>query len=271
MLALYTAIVIVGLLMLLTLLGIAIKVVKQWERLVVLRFGKLLSVRGPGLRVVIPFVDRVVKVDTRIVTFVLEPQEVITKDNVTIRVNAVVYFKVENPATAVVAAENYAGATIQIALTTLRSVLGQSELDEVLTRREEINERLRAIIDEQTEEPWGVKVTVAEVKDVLLPEVMQRAMARQAEAERERRAKLVHALGEHQAAEALTLAADVISQHPIALQLRYLQTMVEMASERTSTIIPIPLGIFDWFKGLNGASHGPAEENLIPREFASPD
>ncbi|MEE9198677.1 MAG: slipin family protein, partial [Dehalococcoidia bacterium] len=197
----------------------------------------------------IPFVDRMVKVDTRIVTFVLEPQELITKDNVTIRVNAVVYFKVEDPVTAVVSVENYTGATVQIALTSLRSVLGQSELDEVLAHRDEINEKLRTIIDEQTEKPWGVKVTVAEVKDVLLPDAMQRAMARQAEAERERRAKIVHARGEHQAAETLAEAADIISKHPIALQLRYLQTMVEMASERTSTIIPIPIDVLSFFKG----------------------
>ncbi len=161
--------------------------------------------------------------------------------------------KARTPTTAVIAVENYVGATVQIALTTLRSVLGQSDLDEVLAHREEINEKLRQIIDEQTEKPWGVLVTVAEVKDVLLPESMQRAMARQAEAERERRAKVVHAHGEYQAAGTLAEAADIISQHPVALQLRYLQTMVEMASEKTSTIIPIPLEIFGVIRDLQKA------------------
>ncbi|MFQ5872948.1 MAG: slipin family protein [Dehalococcoidia bacterium] len=255
MLALYISLAVVVPVVVLILLGFAVKVVKQWERGVVLRFGRLVGVRGPGLRFIIPLVERMRKVDTRIVTFVLEPQEVITKDNVTIRVNAVVYFKVEDPVTAVVAVENYVGATVQIALTTLRSVLGQSELDELLAHRDEINEKLRNIIDEQTEKPWGVIVTVAEVKDVLLPDAMQRAMARQAEAERERRAKVVHAHGEHQAAETLAEAADVISQHPVALQLRYLQTMVEMASERTSTIIPIPIDVLSFLQNMRKSTN----------------
>lgn len=234
--------VLVGL-VLLILLAAATRIVKQWERGVVLRLGKLIGVRDPGFRMIIPVVDRMIKVDTRIVTYELEPQELITRDNVTIKVNAVVYFKVVDPALAVIAVKDYAAATVQIALTTLRSVLGESELDEVLAHREEINKKLRNIIDDQTEKPWGVKVTVAEVKDVLLPEVMQRAMARQAEAERERRAKVVHALGEKEAANNLAEAADIISAHPAALQLRYLQSMVEMASEKTSTIIPIPVDI----------------------------
>ncbi len=233
----------VGVLVVLILLGLTIRIVKQWQRGLVLRFGRLIAVRDPGLRLIIPFVDRMIKVDLRIVTMVLEPQEVITRDNVTIKVNAVVYFMVVDPERAVIRVEDYGQATTQIALTTLRSVLGQSELDEVLARREEINEKLRQIIDEQTEEPWGVKVTVAEVKDVLLPEAMQRAMAKQAEAEREKRAKIVHAEGEFAAAETLAKAADIIAQHPVALQLRYLQTMVEMAGERTSTIIPVPIDI----------------------------
>ena len=234
--------VLVGL-VLLILFAAATRIVKQWERGVVLRFGRFVGVRDPGFRMIIPVVDRMIKVDTRIVTYELEPQELITKDNVTIKVNAVVYFKVEDPTQAVIAVRDYAAATVQIALTTLRSVLGESELDEVLAHREEINNKLRSIIDDQTEKPWGVKVTVAEVKDVLLPEVMQRAMARQAEAERERRAKVVHALGEREAATTLAEAADIISEHPVALQLRYLQSMVEMASEKTSTIIPIPVDI----------------------------
>ncbi|MEK7777171.1 MAG: slipin family protein, partial [Chloroflexota bacterium] len=190
-------------------LGLAIKIVKQWEKGVVFRLGRLAGVREPGLRLIIPLIERMVKVDMRIVTYVLEPQELITKDNVTIKVNAVVYFRVENPSTAVISVEDYVGATVQIALTTLRSVLGQSELDEVLAHRDEINAKLRQIIDEQTEKPWGVLVTVAEVKDVLLPEHMQRAMARQAEAERDRRAKVVHAHGEYQAAQTLAEAADI--------------------------------------------------------------
>lgn len=235
--------IVVGVLVVLILLGLAIKVVKQWQMGVVLRFGRLIGVRNPGFRLIIPIVDRMIKVDLRIVTNVLEPQEVITRDNVTIKVNAVVYFMVVDPERAVIRVEDYKQATIQMALTTLRSVLGQSELDELLAHRDEINERLRQIIDEQTEEPWGVKVTVVEVKDVLLPEVMQRTMAKQAEAEREKRAKIVHAEGEFVAAQTLADAADIITKHPVALQLRYLQTMVEMAGERTSTIIPIPLDI----------------------------
>ena len=236
-------------------LGLAIKIVKQWEKGVVFRLGRLAGVREPGLRLIIPLIERMVKVDMRIVTYVLEPQELITKDNVTIKVNAVVYFRVENPSTAVISVEDYVGATVQIALTTLRSVLGQSELDEVLAHRDEINAKLRQIIDEQTEKPWGVLVTVAEVKDVLLPEHMQRAMARQAEAERDRRAKVVHAHGEYQAAQTLAEAADIISAHPVALQLRYLQTLVEMASEKTSTIIPIPVDVFSLLRGVQGATN----------------
>ena len=246
--------------LLLVILPMSIKIVQEYERGVVFRWGRLVpeKAKTPGLIFIIPFVDRMVKVDLRVVTLDVPSQEVITKDNVTIKVNAVVYFRVENPVVAVVAVANYVGATVQIALTTLRSVLGQSELDEVLAHRDQINEKLRHIIDEQTEKPWGVKVTVAEVKDVLLPEVMQRSMASQAEAERERRAKVVHAEGEHQAAKALALAADIIAQHPVALQLRYLQTMAEMASERTSTIIPIPLDLFDLFRNLRDRSNGSA-------------
>ncbi len=237
----YTLLIAVGVGVVLILLALAINIVRQWERGVVLRFGRLVGVREPGLRLIIPIVERMLKVDLRIVTMVLEPQEVITRDNVTIRVDAVVYFKVVDPVTAVIGVENYRQATTQIALTTLRSVLGQSELDEVLAHRDEINSRLREIIDVQTELPWGVLVTVAEVKDVVLPEGMQRAMARQAEAEREKRGKIVHAEGEYAAAETLSQAADIITRHPVALQLRYLQTLVEMAGERTSTIIPLPI------------------------------
>jgi regulator of protease activity HflC (stomatin/prohibitin superfamily) len=220
----------------------AVRVVKQWERGVVLRFGRYVGMRSPGLNLIIPYVDRMIKVDTRVETMVVEPQEVITMDNVTVQVDAVVYFQVVNPEDAVMKVIDYEKATTQMSLTTLRSVLGQSELDELLSRRDRINERLQQIIDAHTE-PWGVQVTAVEVKDVLLPENLQRAMARQAEAERERRAKIVHAQGEHQAAAELAQAAHIIASEPISLQLRYLQTLVEMAGERTSTIIPLPLEI----------------------------
>jgi regulator of protease activity HflC (stomatin/prohibitin superfamily) len=220
----------------------AVKIVKQWERGVVLRFGRYVSMRSPGLNFIIPYVDRMLKVDTRVQTMVVDPQEVITNDNVTVQVDAVVYFQVVSAEHAVMKVMDYEQATTQISLTTLRSVLGQSELDELLAYRDRINERLRQIIDEHTE-PWGVQVTAVEVKDVLLPDNLQRAMARQAEAERERRAKVVHARGEHQAAEELALAARIIAKDPISLQLRYLQTLVEMSGERSNTIIPLPLDI----------------------------
>jgi regulator of protease activity HflC (stomatin/prohibitin superfamily) len=223
----------------------AVRIVKQYERGVLLRFGRLAGTRKPGFNLIIPFVDRLSKVSLRITTVVVDPQEVISRDNVTLRVDAVVYFMVVDPIKAVINVEDYREATTQIALTTLRSVLGQSNLDELLSHRDEINQRLRDIIDEQTEEPWGVKVTLVEVKDVLLPDTMQRAMARQAEAEREKRAKVIHAEGEFQAAETLTSAAQVISREPSALQLRYLQTLVEIAGEKSSTIIPLPVNVFD--------------------------
>jgi len=235
----FIAAVVIG--VVLILLGLAINIVRQWERGVVLRFGRFIGIRDPGLRLIIPIIERLIKVDLRIVTMELEPQEVITKDNVTIKVSAVMYFRVVDPEGAVIKVQDYKLATTQIGLTTLRSVLGQSELDELLAHRDEINRRLREIIDGQTEEPWGVRVTVVEVKDVLLPEGMQRSMARQAEAEREKRAKIVHAQGELEASGALSQAADIITRHPVALQLRYLQTLVEMAGERTSTIIPLPI------------------------------
>ncbi len=222
-------------------LALSIKIVKQYQRGVVLRFGQLVRNRNPGFNVIIPIVDRMTKVSLRIATTVLEPQEVITKDNVTVKVDAVVYYMVIDPVKAVINVENYREATIQIALTTMRSVLGQSDLDELLAHRDQINLRLRQIIDEQTETPWGVKVTLVEVKDVLLPEGMQRAMARQAEAEREKRGKVIHAEGERLAAENLAQAAEILQRQPAALQLRYLQTLVEMAGEKNSTIIPLPL------------------------------
>jgi regulator of protease activity HflC (stomatin/prohibitin superfamily) len=227
----------------LVLLMFSIRTVKQYERAVVLRFGKLVGLRNPGLNVMLPFIDRMYKVSLRIVPYVLEPQEVITRDNVTVRVDAVVYFMVIDPVKAVIAVENYRQAIVQLALTTLRSVLGQSDLDELLAHRDQINLRLRQILDEQSEEPWGVTATMVEVKDVLLPETMQRTMARQAESEREKRAKIIHAQGEREAADMLAEAASVLQTQPAALQLRYLQTLVEMAGERNSTIIPLTLDI----------------------------
>src|SRR3990172_1159673 len=236
----------------LILLSLSVKIVKQYERGVMFRFGRLIETRDPGFNMIIPFVDRMTKVSLRIITMVLEPQEVITRDNVTVKVDAVVYFLVIDPVKAVINVENYREATVQLALTTLRSVLGQSELDELLAHRDQINLRLRQIIDEQTEVPWGVRATLVEVKDVLLPEAMQRAMARQAEAEREKRAKIIHAHGEREAAETLAEAARIIQSEPAALQLRYLQTMVEMSGEKNSTIIPITLDILG---ALNGAKN----------------
>jgi regulator of protease activity HflC (stomatin/prohibitin superfamily) len=225
-----------------TFLGLAIKIVRQYERGVVLRFGRLIRTRDPGFNLILPIIDRMIKVDLRVITMVVEPQVVITKDNVTIKVDAVVYFMVMDPVKAVLQVADYIKATTQIALTTLRSVLGQSDLDELLFERDKINKRLREIIDQHTE-PWGVMVSVVEVKDVQLPDPMQRAMARQAEAEREKRAKVIHAQGEYQAAETLRQAAKIISIEPAALQLRYLQTLTEIAGEKNSTIIPISLDI----------------------------
>jgi len=235
-----------------------IRVVKQYERGVVLRFGRLAGLRTPGLNLIIPFIDRMTVMSLRIVTFVLEPQEVITRDNVTVKVDAVVYFRVIDPLKAVINVEDYSQAIIQLALTTLRSVLGQSDLDELLAHRDQINLRLRQIIDGQSEDPWGVRATLVEVKDVLLPENLQRTMARQAEAEREKRAKLIHAQGERAAAETLAEAAKIIQAEPAALQLRYLQTMVEMSGEKDSTIIPITLDIL-------GALNGTKKKNSIPQ------
>ena len=232
-----------------TLLSLAIKIVRQYERGVILRFGRLIKTRDPGFNLIIPIVDRMIKVDLRVVTMVVEPQVVITKDNVTIKVDAVVYFMVKDPVKAVIQVADYIKATTQIALTTLRSVLGQSDLDELLFERDKINKRLGEIIDQHTE-PWGLMVSVVEVKDVQLPDPMQRAMARQAEAEREKRAKVIHAQGEFQAAETLRQAARIISIEPAALQLRYLQTLTEIAGEKNSTIIPITLDIANTLQAI---------------------
>ena len=229
-------------LVVLILLWLSIRIIWQYEHGVVFRFGRLVGIKDPGFNFIVPIIDRMIKVDMRVVTMVVEPQEVITKDNVTIKVDAVVYFEVVNPQYAVIKVLDYVRATSQIAQTTLRSVLGQSELDELLAHREEINERLRTIIDEQTE-PWGVKVALVEVKDVQLPESMQRAMAKQAEAEREKRSKIILAEGEYVAAQKLSEAAEIMTRQPATLQLRYLQTIAEMAGEKNSTIIPIPIDI----------------------------
>ncbi len=227
----------------------AVRVVWQYERGLLFRFGQFIGVRSPGLNLIIPGVDRLVKVSLRVVTTVLEPQEVITKDNVTVKVDAVVYFMVVDPIKAVINVEDYKEAITQLALTTLRSVLGQSDLDELLSHRDQINKRIRDIIEEQTEQPWGVRATIVEVKDVLLPENMQRAMARQAESEREKRAKIIHAQGENEAAETLATAAGRLNKQPGAMQLRYLQTLVEMSGEKNSTIIPIPVDILNTLSG----------------------
>src|SRR5713101_2663961 len=222
----------------------AIKVAREYERGIIFRLGRLLpEPKGPGLFLLIPIVDRMVKVDLRTITLNIPPQEVITKDNVPVRVNAVAYFRIVDPAAAIVQVENFMVATSQIAQTTLRSVLGQHQLDELLSEREKINTILQEIIDEQTA-PWGIKVSIVEVKDVEIPQGMQRAMARQAEAERERRAKIINAEGEFQAADRLKDAAIVIEEHPIALQLRYLQTLLELGAGNTSTIIfPAPIDL----------------------------
>jgi regulator of protease activity HflC (stomatin/prohibitin superfamily) len=226
----------------------AIKVAREYERGVVFRLGRLLDPpKGPGLFVLIPIIDRMVRVDLRTITLNIPPQEVITKDNVPVRVNAVAYFRIIDPLAAIVQIENFMVATSQIAQTTLRSVLGQHVLDELLSEREKINSILQGIIDEQTA-PWGIKVSIVEVKDVEIPQGMQRAMARQAEAERERRAKIIGAEGEFQASERLKDAALVIEQHPVALQLRYLQTLIELgASQSTTIVFPAPIDLISPF------------------------
>jgi regulator of protease activity HflC (stomatin/prohibitin superfamily) len=228
----------------------AVKVLREYERGIVFRLGRLFpQPKGPGLFFLIPIVDRMVRVDLRTITLNIPPQEVITKDNVPVRVNAVAYFRIVQPQEAIVQVENFMVATSQIAQTTLRSVLGQHQLDELLSEREKINTILQEIIDEATA-PWGIKVSIVEVKDVEIPQGMQRAMARQAEAERERRAKVINAEGEYQASERLKDAANVIEEHPIALQLRYLQTLLELGSSQSTTIaFPVPIEMLKAFGG----------------------
>jgi len=244
------------LLVLFVLVSSAIKIVQEYERGVVFRLGRYAGTRGPGLILLIPFIERMFKVDLRVVTMDVPSQEAITKDNVTVRVNAVVYFQVVDPDKAVINVEDYRRATAQIAQTTLRSVMGQHELDDLLSRRERINQELQRIIDLATE-PWGIKVSVVEVKDVELPPTMQRAMARQAEAERERRAKIIHAEGEYTASQQLAEAARVMTDSPGTIQLRYLQTLTEIAVEQNSTIIfPLPLEMMRAFAGISAPTNG---------------
>jgi regulator of protease activity HflC (stomatin/prohibitin superfamily) len=240
-------VVVVALVILAIVVPQALRILREYERAVVFRLGKLIGAKGPGVIFLIPLVDRMVKMDLRVVTIDVAKQEIMTRDNVPATVDAVVYFRVVDPMAAVVKVENFWKATSLIAQTTLRSVLGQSPLDDLLSQRDIINQKLQEIIDKQTE-PWGIKVTSVEIKEVSLPDSMKRAMAKQAEAERERRAKVVNAEGEFQAAEKMVQAASLIAKEPIALQLRYLQTMREMASEHnTTTFLPLPIDLFSAF------------------------
>jgi regulator of protease activity HflC (stomatin/prohibitin superfamily) len=234
-------------------IGSSVRILREYERGVIFRLGRLIAQKGPGLILLIPFIDRMVKVDLRTVTLNIPPQEVITRDNVPAGVNAVAYFRVIDPRKAITEVENYLLATSQISQTALRSVLGKAEFDQLLSERERLNEELQTIIDESTE-PWGVKVTAVEIKDVEIPEQMQRAIARQAEAERERRAKIINSEGEFQAAQKLTDAADIISTNPASLQLRYLQTLLEIGSNQNTTVVfPLPMDVLEPF--LTRADH----------------
>jgi regulator of protease activity HflC (stomatin/prohibitin superfamily) len=252
----------------------AIKILREYERGVIFRLGRLIDQKGPGLILLIPFIDRMVKVDLRTVTLNIPPQEVITRDNVPTSVNAVCYFRVVDPNRAITDVENYLIATSQISQTSLRAVLGKAELDEILAERERLNESLQKIIDEQTE-PWGVKVTTVEIKDVEIPDAMQRAMARQAEAERERRAKIINSEGEYQAAEKLTDAADIISRNPASLQLRYLQTLLEISGNQNSTVIfPLPMDLISAFQqtlGNIGKEDAGSESGVQPTIGGTPE
>ena len=243
------------LIIVLLILSQAVKILREYERGVIFRLGRLVGAKGPGLILLIPIVDKMVRVSLRVITMDVPPQEVITKDTVPVKVNAVIYFRVVNPENSVVEIQDFINATSQIAQTTLRSVLGQMELDELLSQREKINQTLQKIVDEHTG-PWGVKVTAVETKDVELPENMKRAMAKQAEAERERRAKIIHAEGEYQASEKLVKAAERIATQPMALQLRYLQTLTEISADKNSTILfPLPIDLIRPFL----ENYGPKE------------
>jgi regulator of protease activity HflC (stomatin/prohibitin superfamily) len=254
---------ILALAILLLLLIMSVRIVNEYERGVIFRLGRVIGAKGPGLFFIIPVVDRMVKVSLRTVTMDIPPQDVITRDNVTVRVNAVTYFNVVDPVRSVVAIENYLFGTSQVAQTTLRSILGQVDLDELLVKRDDINQRLQQIIDQLTD-AWGVKVTLVEVKDVELPETMRRAMASQAEAERDRRAKVIHALGEKESAGALGEAAVVLEEHPAAMQLRVLSTMAEVSAERNSTLIfPLPIELLRLVDTLRGNGQPPGGSRLL--------
>jgi regulator of protease activity HflC (stomatin/prohibitin superfamily) len=241
-------------------LSSAIKILKEYERGVVFRLGRIIPVKGPGLVIIWPIIDKLVRVSLRIVTMDVPSQDIITKDNITVKVNAVVYFRVMEPIKAVTEVEDFYFATSQIAQTTLRSILGQSQLDDLLTKREDLNAELQKVIDFQTE-PWGIKVTAVEVKNVDLPTEMLRAIAKQAEAERERRAKVIHAEGEFQASQKLADAATIIATAPSALQLRFLQTLTEIATEKNSTIIfPVPIDLLQPFLNKDRSQASPAKE-----------
>ncbi len=234
----------------------AIRIAREYERGVIFRLGRVIGAKGPGLFLIIPIVDRMVRVTLRTTTLDIPPQDIITKDNVTVRVNAVAYFNVVDPVKSVIAIEDYMFGTAQVAQTTLRSIIGQAELDDLLIKRDEINQRLQQIIDQLTD-PWGVKVTLVEIKDVELPDAMRRAMARQAESERERRAKVIHARGEREAAAELGEAAAILETHPAALQLRILSTMSDVAAEKNSTLIfPLPIELLRWIEGTRRAQSG---------------
>jgi regulator of protease activity HflC (stomatin/prohibitin superfamily) len=249
----------------LLLAGASIRVLREYERAVVFRLGRVIDQKGPGLVLLIPVVDRMVRVGLRTVTLRIPPQEVITRDNVPVRVTAVAYFRVIGPTDAVIDVEDYESATLQIAQTTLRSVLGKADLDTLLSERERLNESLQQIIDEQTE-PWGIKVTIVEIKDVEIPDRMQHALARQAEAERNRRAKIINAEGEFQAAAKLAEAADVIRPNPVTIQLRYLQTLSEISANQGTTIVfPLPLDMIRPMLEAGRAGDGAADEEKPPR------
>ena len=257
----------IGYVLAIPLFPFAVKIVQEYERGVIFRLGRLVGARGPGLFFILPLVERMVKVDLRIVTMDVPRQDVITRDNVTVKVDAVVYFRVLNPEDAVVRVMDYIRATSLVAQTTLRSVLGQSDMDELLSKRDELNQRLQHIIDESTE-PWGVKVSIVEVRDVSLPAEMINAMSRQAQAERERRAKVIHAEGEYEAAERLAQAGAVMAAEPATLQLRYLQTLTEIASDKNSTVVfPIPIDLISMFLARSGNGAPPRPQGSATREI----
>jgi regulator of protease activity HflC (stomatin/prohibitin superfamily) len=247
----------------------AINILQEYERAVVFRLGRFVGVRGPGLVIIIPFFERISRVSLRVITHDVPPQDVITRDNVSVKVNAVVYFRVMDPEKAIIEIENYKFATSQISQTTLRSVVGSAELDELLSEREKLNKELQTVIDKETD-PWGIKVSTVEIKHVDLPQDMQRAMARQAESERDRRAKIINAMGEYQAAEKLVEAAKLMEQSPITLQLRYLQTLNDIAAENNSTtVFPVPMDLFKPFLNLIKDKKG--KSNVSPEDSIEKD